>query len=166
MNKPIVAPRALTGRVVLISLVGFFAVVIGVNLLMAKLAIDTLPGTEVDSAYGASLAYESEIVAAHDQNLRNWKVDAHVERRADGAATVELQARDSNGAAMPGLRFLGRFERPTDRRADQPVTLAEVGGGIYRGDALALPPGQWDLVLEGDVAGRRMFLSKNRIVLN
>jgi nitrogen fixation protein FixH len=67
---------------------------------------------------------------------------------------------------MPGLTFLGRLERPTDRRADQPVTLAEVGSGIYRGSAPAVAPGQWDLVLEGDVAGQRMFLSRNRLVLN
>jgi nitrogen fixation protein FixH len=166
MNKPMVAPRPLTGRVVLISLLGFFAVVIAVNLLMAKLAVDTLPGTEVDSAYGASLAYEGEIAAARDQDLRNWKVDAHVERRGDGTATVQVEARDGAGAPMPGLRFSGRFERPTDRRGDQAMTLADVGGGIYRGSAPALPPGQWDLVLEGDVAGQRMFLSKNRIVLN
>jgi nitrogen fixation protein FixH len=166
MRKPPAAPRPLTGRVVLISIVAFFAVVIGVNLVLMKLAIDTLPGTEVDSAYTASLAYEREIAAAHDQNARKWQVDAHVERRADGAATVRVEARDSGGAPMPGLKFVGRFERPTDRRADQPVTLAEVGGGIYRGSAPALAAGQWDLVLQGDVAGQRMFLSKNRIVLN
>lgn len=165
MNKPIAAPRPLTGRAVLISLVAFFAVVIGVNLLMAKLAIDTLPGTEVDSAYGASLAYESEIAAAHDQDMRNWKVDAHVERR-DGAAAVQVEAHDSKGASIAGLTVVGRFERPTDRRADRPIELAATGSGIYRGSVLALAPGQWDLVLEGDVAGRRMFLSTNRIVLN
>jgi nitrogen fixation protein FixH len=156
----------LTGRVVLISIVAFFAVVIAVNLVLMKLAIDTLPGTEVDSAYTASLAYEREIAAAHAQNMRNWQVDAHVERRADGAATVRVEARDSGGAPMPGLKFVGRFERPTDRRADQPVTLAEIAIGIYRGSAPVLAAGQWDLVLQGDVAGQRMFLSKNRIVLN
>jgi nitrogen fixation protein FixH len=166
MNKPVAVPRPLTGRVVLISLLAFFAVVIGVNLLMAKLAIDTLPGTEVDSAYSASLAYEREIVAAHDQSERDWKVDAHVERRADGTASVQVEAHDSLGAPMSGLIFLGRFERPTDRRADQSIALAEVGGGIYRGTVAAVAPGQWDLVLEGDVAGQRMFMSKNRIVLN
>jgi len=29
-----------------------------------------------------------------------------------------------------------------------------------------IAPGQWDLVLEGDGAGQRMFLSKNRVLLN
>src|SRR5262249_43626711 len=97
MRNPSHAPRPLTGRMVLFYLLAFFGTVIGVNMLMMKFAIDTLPGTEVDSAYRASLAYESEIAAARDQNRRNWKVDAHVERRADGAATVRLDARDANG---------------------------------------------------------------------
>ena len=147
-------------------LVAFFGVVFGVNFLMMKLAIDTLPGTEVDSAYSASLAYEKEIAAAHDQDARAWKVDAHVQRGTDGGATVQVEARDNNGVPMSGLTFQGRFERPTDRRSDLPVGLTEVGGGIYRGSAPLIASGQWDLVLEAVSAGQRMFLSKNRVLLN
>ena len=108
---------------------------IGVNLIMMRLAIQTLPGTEVDSAYSASLAYEKEIATARDQSARNWKVDAHVERSGQGGATLRVEARDNDGRPMSGLTFQGRFERPTDRRADLPVALAEVGIGIYRGSA-------------------------------
>jgi nitrogen fixation protein FixH len=166
MSRALVSPKPLTGRKVLFMLVAFFGVVFGVNFMFMKLAIDTLPGTEVDSAYSASLAYENEIAAAHDQNARNWKVDAHVQRSADGGATLQVEARDDSGKPMSGLAFRGRFERPTDRRADQPVALAETGIGIYRGSAPLIAAGQWDLVLEGDAAGRRMFLSKNRVLLN
>src|SRR3954454_18103382 len=135
MSRSLASPRPLTGRKVLFMLVAFFGVVIAVNMIMMKLAIQTLPGTEVDSAYTASLAYESQITAAHDQNARNWKVDAHIGRDSAGGATVQLEARDNNGTPMSGLKFQGRFERPTDRRADQSVALAEVGIGIYRGNA-------------------------------
>ena len=166
MSRPPVSPKPLTGRKVLFMLIAFFGVVIGVNMIMMRLAIQTLPGTDVDSAYTASLAYEKEIVAAHDQNARNWKVDAHIRRGPDGGATLQVEARDNNGKPMSGLKFQGRFERPTDRRADQPVELAEMGIGIYRGNAPLIAAGQWDLVLEGVAAGRRMFLSKNRVMLN
>jgi nitrogen fixation protein FixH len=166
MNSARMSPKPLTGRKVLFMLVAFFGVVIGVNLVMMRLAIQTLPGTEVDSAYSASLAYEKEIAAARDQNTRNWKVDAHVERSGQGGATLQIEALDNNGRPMSGLQFQGRFERPTDRRADLPVMLAEVGIGIYRGSAVTIAPGQWDLVLEGISAGQRMFLSKNRVILN
>ena len=159
-------PRPLTGRMVLFCLIAFFGTVIGVNMLMMKFAIETLPGTEVDSAYRASLAYGREISAAQDQNRRNWKVDAHVERRADGAATVRLDARDANGTPLSGLKFSGRLERPTDKRVDRAVELAESGIGIYRGSASGVMPGQWDLVIEGEARGARLFLSRNRVILN
>lgn len=160
------APKPLTGRMVLFMLVAFFGVVIGVNLVMMRLAVQTLPGTEVDSAYSASLAYEKEIAAAHAQNARNWTVDAHVKRSGQGGATLQVEARGPDGQPVSGLKFQGRFERPTDRRADLPVVLAETGIGIYRGSAPEIAPGQWDLVLEGVAAGQRMFLSKNRVLLN
>ena len=166
MRNPSGTPRPLTGRTVLFYLVAFFATVIGVNMVMMKFAIDTLPGTEVDSAYRASLAYESQIAEARDQNRRNWKVDAHVERRADGATMVRLDARDANGTPLSGLKFSGRLERPTDKRVDRVVELAESGIGIYRGSAADVMPGQWDLVIEGEARGARMFLSRNRVVLN
>ena len=166
MSRSPVSPKPLTGRMVLFMLVVFFAVVFGVNGLLATLAIQTLPGTEVDSAYSASLGYAKEITAARDQDARAWKVNAHVQRAPDGGATVQVEARDNKGLPMAGLTFQGRFERPTDRRADQPVGLTDVGGGVYRGSAALIAPGQWDLVLEGDAAGQRMFLSKNRVLLN
>jgi nitrogen fixation protein FixH len=166
MRQSSISPQPLTGGKVLAILIAFFGVVIGVNVTMMKLAILTLPGTEVDSAYSASLAYGKEIAKAHEQRARNWKVDAHVERSGQGGATLEVEARDSFGRPMSGLKFHGRFERPTDRRADLPVALAEVGIGIYRGSADAVAPGQWDLVLEGVAAGQRLFLSRNRVLLN
>ncbi|MBR1136905.1 MULTISPECIES: FixH family protein [Bradyrhizobium] len=158
--------KPLTGRMVLAMLLGFFGTVIGVNVYMMKMAISTLPGTDVDSAYTASLGYEKEIAAARDQEARRWQVEAHIERGASGAAVVQVNARDASGNPLSGVKFQGRLERPADKRADQEVELAEIGIGIYRGTAEAIAPGQWDLVLEGDSSGRRLFLSKNRVLLN
>ena len=166
MSTSSVSPKPLTGRLVLIMLLGFFGVVFGVNFTMMRLAIATLPGTEVDSAYSASLGYEKEIAAAHDQTARKWKVEAHIERDGSGGAILQVDARDDSGRPMTGLKFQGTLERPTDKRADLAVSLAEVGIGIYRGSAPAVAPGQWDLVLEGDSAGQRMFMSRNRVLLN
>jgi nitrogen fixation protein FixH len=158
--------KPLTDTKVFLILVAFFAVVIGVNVTMMKLAIATLPGTDVDSPYAAGLGYEKEIAAARGQAARNWQVDARIQRNADGGAMVRIEARDATGRPVTGLKFLGRLERPTDKRADLPVGLAEIGIGVYGGQASAVAPGQWDLVLEGDARGERMFMSRNRVILN
>jgi nitrogen fixation protein FixH len=159
------AAKPLTGTKVFLMLVAFFGVVIGVNVTMMKLAIATLPGTDVDSPYAAGLAYDREISAAQDQAARKWKVSAHIERR-DGNAVLQVEARDAAGQPLTGLKFEGRLERPTDKRADLAVELAEAGIGIYRGNAASVAPGQWDLVIEGDARGERVFLSRNRVILN
>jgi nitrogen fixation protein FixH len=166
MTTPSSAARPITGRFVLIAVVSFFAVVISVNMVMMRLAIATLPGTEVDSAYSASLAYQKEIQAAHLQNRRDWKVDAHIERQPDGTARLSLDAKAQDGAPLAGLSVFGRLERPTDRRADQVFEMAESGGGSYRGTAQGVAAGQWELVIEADRDGQRLFLSRNRVVLN
>ncbi|WP_441259049.1 FixH family protein [Bradyrhizobium sp. 521_C7_N1_3] len=160
------ATKPLTGTKVFLMLVAFFGLVIGVNLTMMKLAIATLPGTDVDSPYAAGLTYDREISAAQDQAERSWKVSAHIERRADGAATLQVEAHDANGQPMSGLKFGGRLERPIDKRADLAVELSEAGIGIYRGNATSVAPGQWDLVIEGEARGTRVFMSRNRVILN
>ena len=158
--------RPITGRFVLIAIVSFFAVVISVNMVMMRLAIATLPGTEVDSAYSAGLAYQKEIQAAQRQIDRNWKVDAHIERQPDGTAHLNLGAHAPDGKPLAGLSVFGRLERPTDRRADQAFDVSESGGGHYVGFARGVAAGQWDLVIEADREGQRLFLSRNRVVLN
>lgn len=158
--------RPLTGRFVFIAVVTFFAVVTGVNIVMMRLAITTLPGTEVDSAYSAGLAYRHEITAAEQQDKRNWKVDEHIERGSDSAANLTIHAQDAKGSPLSGLFFSGRLERPTDRRADQEIDMAELGNGDYRGVAQGILPGQWDLVIEVNSGGQRVFRSRNRVVLN
>lgn len=166
MSKPEPAPKPITGRFVLVITVAFFAVVIGVNAVMMDLAVRTLPGTEVDSAYAASLGYKDEIKAAQEQSQRDWKIDARIERRADGNAALQIEARDHDGRPLAGIAFSGRLERPADKREDKVLDLAEREAGIYRGNIAEVAPGQWDLVLEGDEAGKRVFLSKNRVILN
>lgn len=166
MTESTAPRRPITGRTVFIATAAFFGVVIAVNLVMIKFAVETLPGTEVDSAYRASLAYGAEIKAAQAQAQRQWRVDAHIERQADGRALVRVEARDRNGAPLVGLAFTGRLERPADKRADKDIVLAEVESGVYRGTVASVTPGQWDLVLESDGSGERLFLSRNRVVLN
>lgn len=157
--------RPLSGRTVLVWLVAFFGVVVAVNALMAKLAIDTMPGTDVDSAYQAGNAYNAQISAARDQDARRWLVQGHIERHADGRSVIEVKAQDRDGQPLKNLRFSAQLERPIDRRADRRLALMEGEAGIYSGQTVEVASGQWDLVLEAERGSRRVFLSRNRVLL-
>jgi nitrogen fixation protein FixH len=157
--------KPLTGRTVLVCLLAFFGIVIGVNGVALKLAIDTLPGTDVDSAYRASLAYNAEIEAAAAQSARGWSVVGHVEREPDGHAAVKVEARDAGNAPLTGFTFSARLSRPTDKRADRATFLHERESGTYLGTLSDLAPGQWDLVIAAERGDERVFLSRNRVVL-
>jgi nitrogen fixation protein FixH len=157
--------RPLSGRTVLICLAAFFGVVIGVNALMAKLAIDTMPGTEVDSAYQAGNAYNAQISAARDQDARHWQVNGSIERTASGRVVIKVEARGRDGEPLKDLTFAAQLERPIDRRTDRRLALTEREPGIYSGEAIEVASGQWDLVLEADSGSRRVFLSRNRVLL-
>jgi nitrogen fixation protein FixH len=157
---------ALAGRTVLWSLLGFFGVVIGANVVMTTLAIRTMPGLEVDSPYIAGLKYNAEIAAAREQAARGWQVASHVERDPDGHAVVTVEARDRNGQPLTGLAMSVRLARPADKWADRIVALTERGSGFYRGEAVAVVAGAWDVEIEADRGAERMFRSKNRVTLN
>jgi nitrogen fixation protein FixH len=159
------ASRPLTGRRVLVYLVAFFGVVFAANAALVKFAIETLPGTEVDSAYRASLAFNGEIAAAHAQAQRGWRVAAHVERNGDGGARLRIDARDAVGAPLGGVGFAARLARPADERGDRAFALTERETGTYAGEAADVGPGQWDLIVEAARGTERLFLSRNRVVL-
>jgi nitrogen fixation protein FixH len=67
--------RTLSGRTVAICFVGFFVVVTSVNAFMMTMAIKTMPGVDVKSAYEASQTYNAEIMRAHEQDARGWTAD-------------------------------------------------------------------------------------------
>src|SRR5262245_14532810 len=150
--------RTLTGRAVFIWLVAFFAIVFFANGVMMKLAFDTMSGTEVDSAYRASLAFNAEAQAARRQDERAWRVNSHAARNADGDAVLRVEARDKAGVPLTGLSFSAALERPTDKRADRHIVLGELQTGLYGGKAADVAPGQWDLVLAAERGGERLFV--------
>jgi nitrogen fixation protein FixH len=132
---------------------------------MMALAIGTMPGLENETPYRAGIGYNAEIDAARTQAALHWKVASHVDRAADGRASVTVEARDSEGAPVPGLAVMVRLVRPTDKRADRTVSLRERETGVYLGAAADVAPGVWDIELEAERGSQRMFRSKNRVTL-
>jgi len=156
--------RQLTGRMVLLCLVGFFGVVFGVNGILIHEALSTLSGVDTDSAYQAGRMFEQDVAMAKAQDARQWRVEATVTPLPDGARRVDVLARDAAGKPLSGMTLSAVFERPIDRRQDRGVTVTEDGPGRFHGSA-DIASGQWDLVIELSRQGDRLFRSRNRVVL-
>lgn len=157
------APKEVTGRMVLLCLVGFFFVVVGINAVMVRVAVSTFGGVETDSSYKAGLAFAKEAQAAHAQDALNWNVRASVIPRTD-RQQIEVVARDAGGRGVSDVTALARLSHPTDRRADLVIDLHETSPGHYVG-AAAPTAGQWDLVIDLVRNGERLFRSKGRLMI-
>ena len=155
--------RPLTGRMVLLCLVAFFAVVLLANGILIRAAVSTFGGLETASAYQAGQAFARETDAARAQDARQWQVKANV-RLADGEAVVEIEARDAAGTPLAGLEASAAMHHPASRRSDHAVALSEGASGRFRGSAPATA-GQWDVLIELSRGGERLFRSRNRVVL-
>ena len=156
-------PRELTGRMVLICLVSFFAVVAGVNAVMIKAAVSTFGGVETENSYQAGLAFTGQIVASRVQDALHWRVDAKVLPNAT-TTLIELTVTDDGGMPPTGLQAAGLLAHPTDKRADRALSFEEQGLGKFRGHAAAAH-GQWILEIELSRSGERLFRSRNRVFL-
>ena len=156
--------RTLAGRHVLLLLIAFFLLIFAANGALVYAAVKSWTGLESNSAYRDGQLYNGEIARAKAQAALGWRVSVHVERAADGAARLHVEARDAGGAPLRLPAAEARLERPTARQADRSMTLAEREPGVYEAVLDEVAKGQWDLML-ALADGRNSYRSRNRVVL-
>lgn len=110
-------------------------------------------------------AVRARLSLSEQQLARARELASHgfFSREAVASRETEVQVLRAEGEqARAQLDGAERAVGKCSVRAPFPAIVRERLGQV--GELAA--PGQWDLVLEGDAAGRRMFLSKNRVLLN
>ena len=135
-----------TGRHITAIMVAFFAVVIGVNLYMARQASATFGGVVVENSYVASQKYNTWLREAAQEKALGWAVKAS--RLPDGRVAVKL-------TGAPGDATLtGDAWHPLGRLPDQPLSFARQADGSFL-SAKALPTGRWRLRLQVSAGGKQ-----------
>ncbi len=127
-------------------IVSFFAVVIVVNVVMAKLAIATFGGTVVDNSYVASQHFNQWLETSAADRALGWKVE--LARGTDGA--LEARLTDSAGAPLDAAKVTVHVEHPLGAKPPQDLVLHEVAPGDYR---TKLAAGRWRVWLKADARG-------------
>lgn len=133
--------RPFTGWHMATILVGFFGVVVAVNLVMARYAIDTFGGTVVDNSYVASQKYNRWLTEAETQAALGWVPTVSL----DPARRVKLILTKDG---MPITNFVaeGRAIHPLGRAPSIPLAFASSKNGALLAKQ-ALPAGRWRVQL-------------------
>lgn len=157
----------LTGRHVLLILVGVFGFVAAVNAFMIWQAVGSFPGVVTESSYRDSQKFNTDIAAARDQATRGWQIDAQANRDPQGRAVIRLEAKDAQGKPITGVSFKATLQHPANRGLDHVVALGPVVGsdGVYQGIATGVAEGKWGMEVEGNTDKGRVFRSENSLFL-
>ncbi|MBS0125287.1 FixH family protein [Thetidibacter halocola] len=128
----------LTGWHVLGIFGGAFAVIIGVNVLLAVSAVRTFPGLEVKNSYVASQTFDTRRAA---QLALGWQVAARLEE-----GRLMLSITDAEGRPVQAGTLKATVGRPTNTSEDRVPDFAYDGTAyVARED---LRPGNWDIWLQ------------------
>lgn len=157
-------PREVTGRIVLLWLVGFFGVVFAVNGWLVQAATSTFAGLDTPSSYKAGLMYKSEAARAERQQALHWQVDGRLTRDRAGEAVLDIGVHDARGQPVSGLTADATLAHPADARLDHVIRLVKTGAGAFRGEAQG-HAGQWDLIVDFYRDHERVFRSRSRVTL-
>lgn len=136
-----------TGRHFAALIVAFFAVVVAVNLYMARQATATFGGVVVENSYVASQEFNDWLAQARREAALGWSAEAR--REGDGRVAVTM-----TGAPQTGLILKGSARHPLGRAPDQTLAFRRRGDGSFISDQ-PLPPGRWTLRLEAAAQGQR-----------
>jgi nitrogen fixation protein FixH len=147
--------RELTGRMVFAITAGAFAIIIGVNVLLAVKAVRTFPGLEVQSSYVASQTFDSERRA---QEALGWHFSHSYEN-----GVLRIGITDSAGAAVEVREPTALVGRTTEAKDD---LRPEFRGRAGRFEApLALAPGRWMVMFEARAADGTLFRKRFDILV-
>lgn len=135
-----------TGRHMLFLAVGFFGVIISVNVMMAVVSSTSWTGLVVQNSYVASQEFEEKRIAHERQAGAGWQASFTYT-----PGTAQLIVRDGAGNPVDLGPVTLLINRPVGGHDDQTLTLARSADGGYAA-AVTLAEGVWDVVATADTA--------------
>lgn len=147
--------KRLTGRHVLLMLVGFFGVMLVANAAFVIVAVRSFPGESEKKSYLQGVRFNETLAARAEQERLGWRAEiAGFDRNH-----VEVRFFDVSGSPVVGLSVAGDLRRPAFNGADRALIFYETAPGVYRAEMNALAKGGWDLsgLAEDGRGGRFVF---------
>jgi nitrogen fixation protein FixH len=149
----------LTGWHVLSIVVGFFVIVMAVDISMATMAYRTFSGEVADDPYEAGRLYNRTLAERRAQAALGWT--ANIAMIDDGDLRVTIK--DRHGAPIDGLSVGALLERPATEAGKEPLAFKRSGPGVYDAHAADLS-GAWDVRVRATDAQGRPFEVEKRFL--
>ncbi|MEL6360319.1 MAG: FixH family protein [Pseudomonadota bacterium] len=154
----------ITGKHVLAMLIGFFLVIIAVNMVFLNVAMKTFPGEKEEKSYLQGMNYNERLAVRAEQASLGWTASIEKASLTDGEVRLAIKIQASNGLPVAGLDVKGLLARPVNATNDLVLTFTEEGNGTYvaAGPASA---GVWDLEGKASENNGTVFEFTSRLVL-
>ncbi len=143
----------LTGKHVFVITASAFAVIIGVNIILAVKAVSTFPGLEVDNSYVASQGFNARKAA---QETLGWSMTPGYDQ---GRMTLAFHGADGQPVQVQDLQVL--VGRTTEAKDDAFPVFAR-DGDLYAAD-LPLGKGKWMIKVTAKSADGTLFEQRSEL---
>ncbi|PZQ49716.1 MAG: nitrogen fixation protein FixH [Rhodovulum sulfidophilum] len=147
--------RELTGGGVALIALGAFGVVIGVNTLLAVVAVDTFAGKVVDNAYVSGRSFDDDLAA---QRSLGWNTEPRV---TDGRLAIDFT--DAAGRPVRPASLAVTLGRQGTNAEDRAAELRPTARGYLVPEALT--PGAWRAEIAAEAADGTRFRQTRRFVV-
>ena len=137
--------RPFTGWHMLGIFLAGFAVVLTVNVEMARLALSTFSGEVVENSYDASQRYNGWLDQAKAEGALGWTADFATHGR-----TLAITLVDAKGQPLRGAQVSGHATHPLGATTDLTLRPIETAPGVY---TATLPAGRWQIHLLAQAQG-------------
>jgi nitrogen fixation protein FixH len=143
--------RQFTCKHMLVVILGFFGVVIAVNVTMAVISSVSWTGLVVDNSYVASQEFEGKRLAHEAQVQAGWRATFTY---LPGVARLVIVDGAGNDVDLGSVTL--KVNRPVGGHDDKLVTLTRDARGGYSAD-IALDPGVWQARLVAPQTSKGWF---------
>lgn len=158
------AKGVITGRHVLFGIITFFAVIITVNVIMVRFAINSFPGEEMKKSYVQGLKYNEVLDARAEQASLGWTLER--ETSAIDPRGIQLRFVNAEGAPITGAAIAADVGRPTTDDGRFTITFDDLGGGVYRAVLPETVGGAWDLDVAAVTMTGTLLTAEMRVVID
>lgn len=134
----------LTGYHVLFMLLGFFGIMIIVNVIFTVYAVRSFPGEQVEQSYIQGLNYNQALEDRARQEELGWTSQVGLEATGDGSAMLITNWLDEFDNGLTQLSVSATLTRPASDEGQYVLDLSANGPGRYEAILTDLPSGVWN----------------------